>query len=243
MKKVLENIVAGDLRHLVKPVFEIDSYQSKVGDDDKVSVLSFTVDGKDPAKDLEHFFEMGYSFVLDADISPGELDDGFYRVYVEIERSRHIAEQIMELVDGVKKLTNIDNLRFRYFKSFKSKDANLENLSTLPTNKKEYQITTSEKRLDNFQEFFANSFADEIVLLDESISFKRIYGDRVEFDIVTSGPKNDVYEEMDGPFLLESKAMAEVMFLTKYLGNFNITKIGDTFVFENCDWAVALKRK
>ncbi|MEY4334407.1 MAG: hypothetical protein RLZZ196_3151, partial [Bacteroidota bacterium] len=218
MKKILENITAGDLRNLIKPVFEIDSYQSKVGDDDKVSVLSFTVDGKDPAKDLEHFFEMGYNFVLDADISPGELDDGFYRVYVEIERSRHIAEQIMELVDGVKKLTNLNNLRFRYFKSFKSKDANLENLSTLPTNKKEYQITTSEKRLDNFQEFFANSFADEILLLDESISFKRIYSDKVEFDIVTSGPSKEVFDYLDGPFLAESNSMSEILFFTKYIG-------------------------
>jgi hypothetical protein len=37
--------------------------------------------------------------------------------------------------------------------------------------------------------------------------------------------------------------MAEVMFLTKVIGNYNITKIGDTFIFENSGWAVALKRK
>jgi hypothetical protein len=36
--------------------------------------------------------------------------------------------------------------------------------------------------------------------------------------------------------------MAEVMFLTKTIGNYNINKIGNTFVFENGSWAVALKR-
>jgi hypothetical protein len=37
--------------------------------------------------------------------------------------------------------------------------------------------------------------------------------------------------------------MAEVMFLSKYIGNYNITKIGNAFIFENSGWAVALKRK
>jgi hypothetical protein len=43
--------------------------------------------------------------------------------------------------------------------------------------------------------------------------------------------------------MLEGKDMAEVMFLSKYIGNYNITKIGNTFVFESRGWAVALKRK
>ena len=96
-----ESLHAKDLRDLVKPVFEIDSYKSKIGKDEDVCVLSFTVDHEDPAKDLENFFEMGYSFVLDADVSPGETDDGTYKVYVEIERSRHLGDQIFELIEGV----------------------------------------------------------------------------------------------------------------------------------------------
>ena len=43
--------------------------------------------------------------------------------------------------------------------------------------------------------------------------------------------------------MLEGKDMAEVMFLTKTIGNYNITKIGKTFVFENRGWAVALERR
>jgi hypothetical protein len=97
--------------------------------------------------------------------------------------------------------------------------------------------------LDNFQEFFVNSYADEIKLLDESISFKRVYGDTVKFDIVTSGTRQEVYKEIQGPIMLESTSMSEVMFLSKYIGNYNITKIGDKFIFENRGWAVALTRK
>jgi hypothetical protein len=42
--------------------------------------------------------------------------------------------------------------------------------------------------------------------------------------------------------MLESKDMAEVMFLTKYIGNYNITKVGNKFIFENGNWAVLLER-
>jgi len=43
--------------------------------------------------------------------------------------------------------------------------------------------------------------------------------------------------------MLESNSMAEVMFLSKYIGNYNITKVDNTFIFENRGWAVALERK
>jgi hypothetical protein len=239
-----ESLKAGDLRNFVKKIIEIDSFKSKIGDDEDIVTISFTVDHEDPAKDLENFIEMGYDFVLDADVSPGELDDGTYKVYVELERNRYVASQIREILDGVEKISGIDNFRFRYFKTFKSQDATEENLeSSIPLDKEAYDIATTRNKLDNFQEFFVNSFADEIKLLDESISFKRIYGDSVHFDIVTSGTRQEVYNATSGPIILENSGMAEVMFLSKYIGNYNITKISDTFIFENRGWAVALKRK
>jgi hypothetical protein len=235
---------ANDLRHFVKTVFDIDSFKSKIGDDEDVVTVSFTVDHEDPAKDLENFIEMGYSFVLDADVSPGETDDGTYKVFVELERGRHVAEQIREMLDGIEKLTGVDKFRFRYFKSFRSQAATEENLSaSIPTDGDAYKIATERHKLDNFSGFFSTSYADNVDVVGESISFKRIWKDPVSFDIITSGPKQQVYESVKGPVMLEGTSMAEVMFLTKFIGNYNINKIGDTFVFENSGWAVALKRK
>jgi hypothetical protein len=239
-----ETLRALDLRDLVKKVVEIDSFKSKIGKDEDICVLTFTVDQEDPAKDLEKFFEMGYSFILDADCTPGELDDGKYRVYVEIERSRRIGEQIFELLEGVKKVTGLENFRFRYFKSFKSEPATIENLTAaVPKDKESYEIATKRNHLDNFSNFFSNSYADKLNVVDESISFTRPYAGTVTFDIVNSGSKRDIYDSIKGPIILESKDMAEVMFLTKVIGNYNINKIKDTFIFENSNWAVALKRK
>jgi len=242
--QLTESLHAGDLEYLVKKVFGIDAFKSKIGDDDQVAVLSFEVKQEDAAKDLENFIEMGYSFVLDADCTAGETDDGSYFVFVELERGRHIAEQILEIVDGVKKLTNLDSMRFRYFKNFKSQDANVENINiAVPQDKDSYDLATQRNSMDNFQEFFKNSYADEIKLIEETISFTRPYSGTVTFNIVTSGDKHKVYDSIKGPIVLESKDMAEVMFLTKVIGNYNINKIKDTFIFENNGWAVALERK
>jgi hypothetical protein len=244
MNTITESLKANDLRHFVNKVFTIDSFKSKIGDDIDVVVLCFEVDDEDPAKDLENFIEMGYDFVLDADVSPGETDDGNYKVFVEIERGRHAAEQIREILDGVEKLSGISDFRFRYFKSFKSQEATEENLAAaIPTNKEAYEEVTKRFRMDNFSNFFSNSYSDNIKVANESITFQRTYSGPVTFEIINSGNKKDLYESVRGPIVLESKDMAEVMFLTKIIGNYNITKIGDTFVFENSGWAVALKRK
>jgi hypothetical protein len=238
-----ESLRRDDLKNLVKKVFDIDAYQSKIGDDEDVIVISFTVDHEDPAKDLENFIEMGYDFVLDADTSPGETDDGTYKVFVEIERSRHAPQQILTLLDGIERLTGIPDMRFRYFKNFKSQEATEETLAAaVPMDKESYNIATNSSMMENFSTFFSNSYVDEMQVVEESISFKRAYSDKLTYEIVTSGPKAEVYNSIKGPMMLESKDVGEILFLSKYIGNYNITKISDTFIFENKGWAVALRK-
>ena len=241
--KITESLRAGDLRHMIKKVFGVDSYKSKVGNDEEVVVLSFVVSEEDPAKDLENFIEMGYDFVLDADVTPGETDDGEFLVFVELERGKHVAEQIMEIINGVTKLTEFDYMRFRYFKNFKSQEATEENLSAIvPSDKNSYKIATERTGLNNFSEFFAKSYADKVTVLDEAITFRRSINQPVTFSISASGTKQDVYNNIQGPIMLEGKDISEVLFLTKTLGNYNITKISNKFIFENNGWAVALER-
>ena len=241
--KITESLRAGDLRHMIKKVFGVDSYKSKVGNDEEVVVLSFVVSEEDPAKDLENFIEMGYDFVLDADVTPGETDDGEFLVFVELERGKHAAEQIMEIINGVTKLTEFDYIRFRYFKNFKSQEATEENLSAIvPSDKNSYKIATERTGLNNFSEFFAKSYADKVTVLDEAITFRRSINQPVTFSISASGTKQDVYNNIQGPIMLEGKDISEVLFLTKTIGNYNITKISNKFIFENNGWAVALER-
>lgn len=243
MSNITESLHAGDLENLVSHIFEIDSYTSKMGNDRDIVVLSFTVDTREAANDLVNFIERGYEFVLDADSGPGELIDGNYRVFVEIERSRHISKNILEILHGLTMLTSLENFKFRYYKSFKSLPATEENLSSIiPTNKNDYDVYIKENSLNNFSNFFNRSYVESISVDEDDITFQKLYSDPLRMRIRGFGPTQEVYESIPGKIMLESKDISEVIYLSKFLGNYNITKLGGVFVFENDKFAVALER-
>lgn len=228
---------------LVDNIFEVDSYASKMGSDNDIVVLSFTVESQSPADDLVSFLERGYDFVLDADKSPGELEDGRYKVFVEIERNKRIAEQILELLYGLKELTEVDNFKFRYHKSFDSLDADETNLKeTIPTNKEDYEVAINENHMNNFSNFFARSYLDSVSVDKDDIVFRKRYAEPLRMRIKDFGTTQAVYENAKGPIMLEGKDMSEVLFFTKYIGNYNITKVGSSYIFESGKYAVALEK-
>ena len=228
---------------LVDNIFEIDSYASKMGADEDIVVLSFTVEQKEPAEDLVNFIERGYEFVLDADSTPGELQNGKYKVFVEMERTRRVPEQIMEILYGIGKLCEIDDFKFRYYKSFHSMEVTENSLQeTVPTNKDDYQSKIQENKLNNFSNFFNKSYLESIDVNDDTLIFQKKYADPLRMRIKEFGIKENVYNNLSGRFMIESKDIAEILFLTKYLGNYNINKISNYFVFENEKYAVTLER-
>ena len=145
----------GDLKDLVYDVFEIDSYASKMGEDKNIVTLSFSVKDRSPADDLVKFLEGGYSFILDSDVTSGEQADGTYKVFVELERDKQSNDNIMEIIDGISKLSEIEKFRFRYYKNFRSHNISIESLNEfVPTDPDNYGIKVNESNLDNYKNFF-----------------------------------------------------------------------------------------
>lgn len=238
-----EELNERDLHNLVDNVFEIDSYASKMGNDKDVVVISFTVEDQDPAKDLVNFVERGYDFILDADATPGEIEDGRYKVFVEIERNRRIGEQVMEILDGVGKLTGIDQFKFRYHKSFHSVEVNETNLTeVIPTTSDDYEMRIKEGRMNNFSNFFNKSYLETISVDQDDITFQKKYSEPLRMRIKEFGTTQEIYESLVGPLMIEGSAIAEILYLTKYIGNYNVNKIGNLFVFENEGYAITLER-
>ena len=101
-----EGLEHSDLKRLVHPELHIDEYKSKMGKDEDIIVISFKVTGKEPAEDLVNFIEKGYDWVIDADVSSGELDDGDFIVFVECDREPQAAENIYQMVEDVLNLTD-----------------------------------------------------------------------------------------------------------------------------------------
>ena len=128
-----ENLEHGDLARLIHSELHIDEYKSKMGDDADVCVVSFKVSGKEPASDLVSFVEKGYDFVLDADVSSGEKEGGDYLVFLELERSEKLPEQIIKIMEDLMNLTDqkLEDWRVRYHKSMRDHDLTLESLKEI----------------------------------------------------------------------------------------------------------------
>jgi len=230
-----------DLEFTVDPVFEIDSYKSKMGDDEDIVVLSFSVNGEQPAKDLVNFVETGYNFVLDADKTSGEQADKKYRVFIEMERNRRVPMQILEILDGIKKLTNMPDLRFRYYKNFRSVPADEQHIhEQIPLDSGAYDIKTTENQMENYKNFFGDSHLDDIYMEDNNVVMKKKYADKLVFEFIDMGYTQDIYDNLKESIQIE--AFPEIIFLSKYVGDYNITKVGENLVFENNGHCVVLKR-
>ena len=225
-----------DLQFLVDNIVEIDSFKSKMGDDKDIITLAFSVNGDSPAKDLENFIEKGYPFVLDADVSSGEQSDGSYKVFVEMERDKDAPMHILEIADGVRKLADVDNLRFRYYKNFKSNPLDEESLANLPLDAQAYERVTTETHLENYKNYFSNSYAESIKLNDNILTVKNTYQQPVRFEVVDFGKDTQINETIN------MADMAEVIWLTKYLGDYNICKYGNDLVLENKGYLLKLRR-
>jgi hypothetical protein len=229
-------LLKSDLGHLVDTIIEIDSYKSKMGEDSDIVTLAFSVHGNEPAKDLENFIEKGYPFVLDADVTSGEQSDGTYKVFVEIERTKDIPMQIIEIADGVSKLSDLEKMKFRYYKNFKSKDLDEDNLATIPVDKESYDIAVNETQYENYKNFFTKSYAESIDMLGETLIVKNTYAGPLRFNVTDFGKETMLDETIN------MNDMAEVIFLTKVLGDYNITKYGDKLVLTNEGYSLHLKR-
>jgi hypothetical protein len=191
-------LIKDDLKFLVDNIIEIDSYKSKMGEDADIVTLAFSVSGEAPAKDLENFVEKGYPFVLDADVSAGEQPDGTYKVFVEMERSVDIPMQILEIADGVRKLADVENLRFRYHKNFKSKELNNENIKeTIPFDSDSYTARIKETQLENYKNYFTNSYAESIDLKGDVLTVKNTYAQPISFKVMDFGKGVDIKESIN----------------------------------------------
>lgn len=232
---------SGDLEHLVYHIFEIDAYKSKMGDDSEVITISFDVRTRDAAEDLRDFMEKGFAFVLDADRTSGEQSDGMYKVFVEIERNKDSVKNILDLVDGLERLASLRNIRFRYYKNWHSYSCNTENLERyIPTSVKLYKKVVNEENMNNYKNFFNKSFVENIHMKENTLHISKKYADPLSFKFLDFGKRERIFNNITEN--LNTDGFAEVIFLTKYIGDYSITKYGNKIVLENNDHALVVER-
>ena len=188
-KILRENLEIGDLKRLVHTELHIDEYKSKMGDDADVCVISFKVSGKEPSADLVSFVEKGYDYVLDADVSSGEKEGGDYLVFVELERTDKLPEQIIEIMEDIMNLTEqeLSDWRVRYYKSTKDNELTAETLEQIiPLTPEAYDAKYGEDEEEVDVE------EPEQDITQDLDAMKAVAG----VPVTTTAPKNDFTESL-----------------------------------------------
>jgi len=141
-----------ELKDSVQNTVHIDEFNAKMGDDADVCVLSFKCNYRDQAADLVNFIEKGYDWVLDADISAGEMEDGNYLVFVEALRRPTLPEKIIQLLNDLENVTAIPSgkMDFKYHKDTDYLPVTLENLQNkMPLSPRDYRKIMKSRQDDD----------------------------------------------------------------------------------------------
>ena len=244
MMLVNEGLKAGDLDGIVSKRFSVDQYKSKMGDDKNILVLGFVVDGQAPARDLERFAEVGYKSVLDADATPGTLEDGKHRVFIEFARSPEVIAQIMSFLEDLKKLTNIEEFEYTYHKNENPTMVSAGTLGeAIPTTPEAYEQRVNEMRVSEARHFFDKYDMMECNIAENIMTVKKTgAGHDLKFELHKFGATNEIMKEAKA-FKIDLDSISECTHLTKYFGPYDITKTNENkFIFTKGDQSALVSK-
>ena len=234
MPQFNEGLRAGDLEGLIENRISIDQYKSKMGQDKDICVLAFVCKNVEGAKDLERFAEKGYKKVLDADATPGTMEDGKHRVFVEFPREEKLDQYIAEFLDDVKKLAVIKIFEFTYHKRSVPFEASRKHLAdVIPRTPEAYKLKMNNLRLGEVHSFFDKFQLLEFKLDKNIISVNKRSSSSLElkFELHAFGNTAQVLNETKA-FKIDAESMSECLYLTKYFGPYHITKTYENkFIF------------
>ena len=235
------SLQSGVLNGLLNKTIEIDEFSSKMGEDKNIITMSFSVQYEEPAKDLVKFIEGGYQNVLDCAVSSGEQNDGTYRVFVEMPRSERAIDEILEIVEDCKKLAKMKDFRFRYYKNFRSHPLTKENLEKhVITDPKKYGVKTRIAENYNVDNFFAKSNIDKITINENILTLQKVYSDPLQLKIIDYDTRNNIFSNLNETYNYND--FGEVIYMVKYLGDYDITKYGNKIIIENNGFCLVTER-
>lgn len=88
----------GDLKDTVLSKLSVDEFEPKTGDAKDVMVLGFYATQNSAAEDLYHFLNGSLQETRDIEVSPNPNEDGYYMVFVEMDRNEKVVELMNSLL-------------------------------------------------------------------------------------------------------------------------------------------------
>lgn len=94
-----------DLKNTVLKKISIDEFEPKTGTSEEVLVLGFQLSENLPSKDLYKFLNNSIIEMRDIEVSPNPNPDGYYMVFVEMDRQEEVLNNIKSVVKEVERLS------------------------------------------------------------------------------------------------------------------------------------------
>jgi hypothetical protein len=101
----LMSLHKNDLRYTVLKKLSIDEFEPKTGDSEDVLVLGFFTREQNASADIKEFINGSHIQPRDVEVSPNTNSDGYYMVFVELDRDQSVLDKIQALIHDVENLT------------------------------------------------------------------------------------------------------------------------------------------
>lgn len=229
MIQLNEGLSRHELDHLILPLLDIDTFESKI-DNTRAIVVAFYVFEFEPARDLDSFISKSSFDILDVETSPAPTIDGYYVVFVEISRNKDFPETLINLINEIKNLTDVKKWKFKTFGTDQVFELTEENLSenvnldpkTIPVEKENTDSDeTSDETDDEDQKSLAESAAT--ILLNSLVESIHCEGDIILLNKTKKYRVTKVLDqEPSTPILIPNigdPLISESMKLSNMLGN------------------------
>lgn len=214
MNTLYEGLRENDLEDLVLPILSIDEYESKINDDG--IVIGFYTHYRDPANDLNRFIQKSAIDILDSEVSPAPTEDGYYVVFVEMERNSQFPENLMQLLNTLTNLVGFDKWQFKTIDQKGIYDASKDQLAELLKLEQNEDSNTEE----SIKEFLKFSLLDNVLIEGDQITFIKnnaIRSYRI-VDYNTYIRLHEHYIKLNEGVQLTSTALHNVRSIEKFLG-------------------------
>ena len=112
----------------------------------------------------------------------------------------------------------------------------------VPATSKDYSGFMEKMRTEGVRSFFNKTLMDDLTLDGDIITIHKPFNKTVQLRMIKEGDTEAILEGSTDPILMDDEAMSEIFWLTKVLGNYNINKMGDSFIFDNNGQSMLLQR-
>jgi len=93
-----------DLADTMLKKISLDEFEPKTGDEKDVAVIGFYVVQETAGKDLYNFLNGSASEWRDVEVSPNPNEDGYYMVFIEVDRNDKLVNTINTLVGEIERV-------------------------------------------------------------------------------------------------------------------------------------------